>query len=298
LLAQGEGQLTAAERRFASLRLSSDVQEILDRVPRDKRWVPRAKALVIFARLSLNFYKMWRDFVKQLGLGLSTGPDVIANLASVLPFAEFAVYLLMVVSGCWGILRCCTLDPHLGYVHRNNLRWRSGALGAKRLRQAAGFSALKLLDGFRRLVPELAAKWNLMVARHANSKRAALRGECLYLLQTFLFEFGKGVIGIFAFAAKLHQCGETIDAVELLGLTNQVINIVDVQGIEQGAVERFVFTGRDAKWQDDEVDALREFQGRVLKHCVRHAADVPSGFATYAWMGAEDLQKLIITEEE
>jgi len=57
-------------------------------------------------------------------------------------------------------------------------------------------------------------------------------------------------------------------------------------------------TGKDAKWSLEEVEALREFEGRVLKRCVRHAADVPSGFTTYAYLYAPDIQKMVITEED
>lgn len=301
-----EQTLSMAEERLANLQFSSDVEEILDRVPREKGskkvWGTRAKCALIFGRLGLNLYKIYQDFAKYSTPGLWVGSGFIDRLTTVLPLAELIAYLVVVCSGVWGIARCCGLDPHLPYIPANNRRWRRGAMGAVRLEAAAGFSALKLLDAFRTVVPETQAKWELLAERHRAKERSTARWRAqlrtlLGTLRTFSIELGRGVVGVAAFAAKVQHCAEPVNLVEFVGFANQVVHIADVQAIQKDAVMRFMFTGQDAKWSLDEVEALREFEGRLLKRCVRHASDVPSGFTTYALMKATDVQKIVITEK-
>lgn len=278
---------SAAARNFARLRVSSNVEAILARVPRsDACKFPLLQCFLLLGRLLFQFAVIGHQL-------LDYGIPWQGFRTSALPFVELTLYTALVISGLWWVLRSAGLDASQPYVPKHNARWRRSARGARRLRVAAGFSGLRLLDGLRNVVPRVQDNIDKLTARSSTWHR--LRGVP-HLFWVIASELGKGLLGIWVLWAKLVSHDHSF--FHLLGLANQMANIVEVQDVELHAVRRFVFTGEQAKWDDAKVDASREFDGRVLKRCVRHTRNHALGVAAYAAMSARDYQELVVSERD
>jgi len=278
-----EQSLSAASEHFANLRLRSELEEILGCVPQSrplKDW--KLKGGILVARLGLNFFTMGKHAFQH---GLTWQGWKI----SLLPWAEFAVYLFILGSAIIGICSSIGLDASLPYKPENNARWRKAASGAVRLRQAGGFSALSLMDAFRTVGPEI----KLTLEKNKAKGLSPMQKGGLELLKTLVLTGGRGAMGMLAFSVKLQTFDGTL--FHLLGLANQVTHIAETQDIEKDAVDRFVFTGEDAKWDEPELEALREFEGRTLKSFVKDSGFI-IGTCAYADMDASDLQKILIDD--
>jgi len=283
---------SAAERRFSTLRVSTDLEEILSRVPKSQAVAnPRLQTLLFLGPLVLNGYTLASRWYRTLR-GKWEGFPV-----SALPWAEAIAFTIIVARAIWRLSRARHLNADLGYIPANNQRWRSAAQGARDLTFAAGFSAFKLLDCFRQLLPDLQTSWDLYYGRfkeEESPERLAIVRDILSVLYKGAWELCKGSIGLVAFFVELKEYSGS--PIELLGLANQVVQITDPQEIELASMKRTVFTGEEAKWTFDDMEALAEFEGRLVKRCVRKTRGFVSGVASYALMGASDLQRLLIQE--
>jgi len=80
-----------------------------------------------------------------------------------------------------------------------------------------------------------------------------------------------------------------------VGFTFQLANLVKLKKERRDAFLFFVFTGEDAKMQDQEREALEEFRALTLKKLF-HKLGAARGFVMALTITSDDLQRIVLTE--